>query len=103
MAFAEIEDFDFYKLANKNVTHKDLLAVTIHNLLRKLLSLDEIFFSRNVSKWSIKNLRYGGWSYICCNCKRKSVPRLNAVVKARDSCAIQSVITVQVVTINKII
>lgn len=54
------------------VPTRSFIAVTIHNLLRKLLSLDEIFFARNVSKRIIKiNKRYGGRTIYAVIAKKK--------------------------------
>lgn len=88
-----IEDSDFYKLANKKGTLKQLY---IHYQLiickEKLLSIDEISSQEmSLREAAAANSRSEGQGYTRCYCKKKcSTTKCNC----KSSCAIQSVITI---------
>nr|XP_012151860.1 PREDICTED: uncharacterized protein LOC105663967 [Megachile rotundata] len=68
-----IEDSDFYKLANKNGTLRQLYTRNQFAICKeKLLSIDEISFQEiSLREAAATNSRSGGQGYTRCNCKRK--------------------------------
>ncbi|GFW55204.1 KRAB-A domain-containing protein 2 [Trichonephila clavipes] len=67
-----IEDSDFYKLANKNGTLKQLYTRNQFVICKEnLRSIDEIYFQEmSLREAAAANSRRGGQDYTRCHCKR---------------------------------
>jgi hypothetical protein len=70
---AGIEDSDFYRLANKHGTLKQLFTRNQFAICKeKLLSMDEVSTQEmSLREAASANSKSGGQGYTRCNCKRK--------------------------------
>ncbi|GFU58112.1 KRAB-A domain-containing protein 2 [Trichonephila clavipes] len=91
-----VEIEDFYKLANENGTLKQLYTRNQFVICKeKLLSIHEIYFQEMpLREAAAANSTEAEGKAIHVVIAKGSIPQINAVVKARASCAIQSVIIV---------
>ncbi|KAJ8961455.1 hypothetical protein NQ318_014703 [Aromia moschata] len=88
-----IEDSDFYKLATKDGTLKQLFTRNQFVICKEKL-LDISTREISLREAAFANSRSGGQGYTRCNCKKKCPTTKCSCKSSCDSCAIQSVIIV---------